>query len=371
MDIMGGRAEIVGTTSLALPGVDDDRQANKRGNESVAKESLVTIRAAHAGHLARVLDEEYGIAPSALLDPLGWTLDELAKPEARLTEVDVGNLLVRAAELTEDPALGIRMGTRAPVPLLGLLGFALMTSATLRDALESMIELLPAQSDAFHLSLVPDEASAALYFSIRGDFGPRQDLALVAIAVGLYEIASHLTGRLVLLVAELAVARPDGWLEGELPEGMRCVFDAPHHRIVFRSEDLDRPVVSAEPVANRLVVAQVREQLSRLPKSESLAERARRVLEDEPELQGSAELARKLGVSERALRRHLAEAGTSFREQRDDALRCRAIALLERPELSLTEIAERLGFADSASFSRAFARWVGEPPGRYRKRRNS
>lgn len=337
----------------------------------MANGSLATIRAAHAGHLARLLDEEYGIAPAELLEPLGWTIDELSKPEARITAVDAGHLLARAAELTEDPALGIRMGVRAPVPLLGLLGFALMTSATLRDALESMVELLPAQSDAFRLGFVPDEASAALYYSVRGDFGPRQDLALVALAVGLYVIASHLTGHVVPLVAELAVAPPDGWRGSALPDGMRCVFDAPHHRIVFRSEDLDRPVVSAEPVANRLVVAQVREQLSRLPKSESLVERARRVLADEPELHSSGELARKLGVSERALRRRLAEAGTSFREQRDDALRHRAIALLEQPELSLTQIAERLGFADSASFSRAFARWVGEPPGRFRKRRRS
>ncbi|MEM9462390.1 MAG: AraC family transcriptional regulator ligand-binding domain-containing protein [Myxococcota bacterium] len=335
----------------------------------MAKGSLATIRAAHAGHLARLLDEEYGIAPSELLEPLGWTIDELAKPQARLTAVEAGHLLARAAELTEDPALGIRMGARAPVPLLGLLGFALMTSPTLRDALETMVELLPAQSDAFGLGLVPDEASAALHLSVRGDFGPRQDLALVAIAVGLREIASHLTGCVIPLVAELAVALPDGWRSSALPDGMRCVFDAPHHRIVFRSEDLDRSVVSAEPVANRLVITQVREQLLRLPKSESLVERARRLLAAEPDLHSSAQLARTLGVSERALRRHLAEAGTSFREQRDDALLRRAIALLEQPELSLTQIAERLGFADNASFSRAFTRWVGEPPGRFRKRR--
>ncbi|EDM80381.1 putative transcriptional regulator [Plesiocystis pacifica SIR-1] len=320
--------------------------------------------------LGQLLDDEYGIAAGELFGPLGWTLDALATPSARLTAAQAGELLARAVELTKDPGLGIRLGARAPVPILGLMGFALMTSATLGDALRQLVELLPAQSDAFRLDFVSGEGQATLYLSVPGDFGRCQDIALVASIVGVQGVASHLTGRVVPIVGELAVAAPEGWREVGLPEGMRCTFDAPEHRVVFRTEDLERPVVSAEPVANRLIVGQVREQLARLPEGQSLAERSRRLLEDEPRLRSAAQLARALGVSERALRRRLAEAGTSFREQRDAALRRRAIALLEQPEISLSDIAERLGFADSPSFSRAFARWVGEPPGRFRKRRN-
>jgi AraC-like DNA-binding protein len=40
----------------------------------------------------------------------------------------------------------------------------------------------------------------------------------------------------------------------------------------------------------------------------------------------------------------------------------RALALLEDTSLSMSEIAERLGFSDLSSFSQAFKRWFGVSP---------
>jgi AraC-like DNA-binding protein len=70
-----------------------------------------------------------------------------------------------------------------------------------------------------------------------------------------------------------------------------------------------------------------------------------------------------LHMSPRTLQRRLEEEGTAFTEVLDrvrlelarDALRARAT--------SLTTLAFRLGFADLATFSRAFKRWTGQPPG--------
>jgi AraC-like DNA-binding protein len=39
--------------------------------------------------------------------------------------------------------------------------------------------------------------------------------------------------------------------------------------------------------------------------------------------------------------------------------------LLRRDELALTEVAERVGYRSSSTFSTAFSRYVGEPPSRY------
>ncbi len=43
-----------------------------------------------------------------------------------------------------------------------------------------------------------------------------------------------------------------------------------------------------------------------------------------------------------------------------------AETLLADARLSLAEVAERLGFSDLSSFSQAFKRWYGVPPGAYR-----
>jgi len=69
------------------------------------------------------------------------------------------------------------------------------------------------------------------------------------------------------------------------------------------------------------------------------------------------EVAKSLGMSTRTLNRRLEHTGVSFRNLLDLALRKRAVAFLEQGQLSRGEIAERLGYKDQASFSRALRRW--------------
>jgi AraC-like DNA-binding protein len=80
-----------------------------------------------------------------------------------------------------------------------------------------------------------------------------------------------------------------------------------------------------------------------------------------------AELGRRLDTSPRTLKRRLRSEGTSFRTLLAQSRRARAEALLQDPRLSLTEIADQLGFADLSSFSQAFKRWSGVAPSAWRR----
>jgi AraC-like DNA-binding protein len=73
-----------------------------------------------------------------------------------------------------------------------------------------------------------------------------------------------------------------------------------------------------------------------------------------------------LGVSTRTLKRQLAAEGASFSTLVDEERRARATYLLGSPEISLKDIADRLGYANLANFTRAFARWTGQTPTAYR-----
>jgi AraC-like DNA-binding protein len=77
-------------------------------------------------------------------------------------------------------------------------------------------------------------------------------------------------------------------------------------------------------------------------------------------------VARKLGMTTRSLQRHLDIQGTSFRCLLDDALAQQATMLLRQGTTPVTEIALRLGYSDPAHFARAFRRWTGKSPSRYR-----
>lgn len=72
-----------------------------------------------------------------------------------------------------------------------------------------------------------------------------------------------------------------------------------------------------------------------------------------------------LGLSVASLRRRLSEEGTSFRALCHAARNDRAKFLLKQG-LSVPEVAERLGFSDFRSFTRAFKNWNETTPRSYR-----
>jgi len=71
-----------------------------------------------------------------------------------------------------------------------------------------------------------------------------------------------------------------------------------------------------------------------------------------------------LSMNLRTLQRHLRVLGVTFEGVLDEYRRCQAIDYLNQRSHSITEIAFRLGYSDSAHFTRAFRRWTGGPPGR-------
>jgi len=73
-----------------------------------------------------------------------------------------------------------------------------------------------------------------------------------------------------------------------------------------------------------------------------------------------------LSMNQRTMQRHLAAWGTSFEQLRHEVLMRRAIIDLRESCKSVTDIAFDLGYSDSAHFTRAFKRWVGCSPRRFR-----
>ncbi len=82
------------------------------------------------------------------------------------------------------------------------------------------------------------------------------------------------------------------------------------------------------------------------------------------DLPGAAETA---GMSERSFQRHLADVGLSFSRLVEDARFDVARSLLANRELRVIDVSTELGYCDSANFTRAFRRWSGVSPQRFRR----
>lgn len=78
------------------------------------------------------------------------------------------------------------------------------------------------------------------------------------------------------------------------------------------------------------------------------------------------ELAEQLGMSVRTMQRKLEAENTSYMQLKDNIRHRKAIFYLEHTQKHLDEIAERCGFSEMASFTRAFTRWTGCTPSKYK-----
>ncbi len=84
-----------------------------------------------------------------------------------------------------------------------------------------------------------------------------------------------------------------------------------------------------------------------------------------------AHTARLLGVPVRTLQRRLQQNGLSYSQLVENTRYERASHLLKGTDKSVAQVAKALGYADPASFTRAFRRWMNMSPRQYRQRRQS
>ncbi len=72
------------------------------------------------------------------------------------------------------------------------------------------------------------------------------------------------------------------------------------------------------------------------------------------------------GMSARAFQRQLKVERTSFSDLLSDVRRSETLKRLKERNVTIAAIAIDLGYSDQATFTRAFRRWTGVPPSRFR-----
>src|SRR5574337_1036064 len=147
-------------------------------------------------------------------------------------------------------------------------------------------------------------------------------------------------------------------------------FDAARCRLLIETRWLAHPLPGYNPLTAKQALALCAQQRTPdggEPHQEIVAavERLLRTrLRDQPKFN---DVARTLNLSERSLRRKLAESGRIFREIHDRVRAERAVQLLQGGALSVAEIGSEVGFNDPREFRRAFKRWTGMVPQQARR----
>lgn len=130
-------------------------------------------------------------------------------------------------------------------------------------------------------------------------------------------------------------------------------------------------IPSADPITCRLYTAKCQQELARLAYSstaDSLIEQVQDYLElQQGILPTMDKTAQALHMPERTLRHRLQQLNTSYKQIREQLIQRKALDMIQNKAYPMNEIAERLGYSESAAFNHAFKRWFGHSPRQYRK----
>jgi AraC-like DNA-binding protein len=329
-----------------------------------------TLPAAHALQLAELV-KAAGVPPEDLFAGLGVDAKSLAVPGAQISVATGVQLFERAKRLTREPAVGIQLGLGMRASAHGYLGFAAMTAATLREALETAARFVPTRTNALTLSLHVTGSRASVVIEERASFGPARDAILFWVAIGIWQIGNALTGQEIEGNVDFAFERPP-YFDRFADFAPEVRFGQPVTQLLFDARYLDLPLTMADPVSRQLAYSELERSLGAIgdgPEADVIPRVRKLVLRPDGGIRSLEEVASALGVSARTLKRRLAAARVTYSELLEEERREMAFLLLRSPESSIDGVAERLGYSDASNFRRAFQRWTGVSPAAYRKGR--
>ena len=319
--------------------------------------------------LARQL-EEHGVPAAAVLRGAGLPEGWLRQEKILATAEELFALWRAVGEVSADPAIGLRLGQDAPADGGSPQTIAALHSESFLDAVQRMgrYKKLTCPME-IRLARRGDEGAVEFVFLLGGDAEPP---ALVDLCLAwILDVGQRGTGvPFAPLRLELTRAAKHRQL---LEEHFRCRarFHAARNALVFRPSDLDRPFVTHNPELLALIAspmdAELVAQRGQCNLGDEVKAAAKRLLAGRrPALQ---DVARTLGRSPRTIQRQLTARGVTFQGLLREARHELAHHYLAQKTLELTETAYLLGFEDANSFFRAFQRWEGISPHRWRCRR--
>lgn len=318
-----------------------------------------------------------GLPVERLLAEIGQTPETMGDAESRLPFLDFSHLCESAAQQLGDPFFGLHAGEQVKPGHLGVLGFALMSCATLGEALERTRRYSAVVMDVCRNELSLRDGECVRYWRSqlvsREPVGRLQDDLNMAVWVTLVRWAA---GRSDFAPNWVAFQHAQPSDVSEYARVFRCPmrFCAEESALAFPPVLLDLPLPQSNPSARRMMDALCERLVQRLGKRNEPAwvgEVRSAVLASfergGPKL---CEVARAVGKEEAELVDLLTRCGLSFRGMVNDLRRELALAYVADRSLSLVDITFLLGFSEQSAFQRAFKRWAGKTPGEYRNEMN-
>ena len=332
-------------------------------------ESTVTYawafeRSIHSVRLMADFAVEAGASYQTILDGTGLSQQQLLDPNMVVSgqqELQLIHNLV--AQFPDRPVLGLEVGTRYHFTTFGPLGMALMSSASIREALDlaltyfsltfAFTRFLVLDTDAGTRVDIEEEGIPSL---VRQFIIERDAAALITVQRDL--VQDNFCQYLSFSFEPTSNLEAYEKLFGVMPE-----FGSSKSFVLLDAQKINQKL----QMANELVLHTAEEQCRQILDKRQTQKKFINLVQQQlmtvrGEMPSMEIVAERLHLNVRTLRRHLALEGMTFIQIREEVRQVLAEQYLALPKTSVEQIAEWLGYAEPASFIHAYKRWHGKTP---------
>jgi len=322
--------------------------------------------------ISRVITE-HGLCLDTALNKCNIELYEMRDQESRIATEKLAYLFDYCGKQLGREDVAILVAKQFRPSMFHVLGYAMMSSNTLKDALARIVQYKRVVSDACSLELSEQNNTLTLELTLmnyadtgRPVINQKMCEAFVAVIVQLArELVSY---ELNPLAIRFSQARPvnDSYLSGFFLAPLEFGCDKP--AIVFDLKEAQTQLIGGNPLVTQAHEKMLDDFLSRIDKSDLTYVIKNKIYEALPlGAPSQLEIASQLGMSLRNLQRKLQDQGTNYKDILEQTRRKLTMNYMQQSHLSISEIGYLVGFSSVGNFNRAFKRWTNSTPSEHRQ----
>ncbi|GLK91127.1 AraC family transcriptional regulator [Pseudomonas turukhanskensis] len=298
------------------------------------------------------------------------TLADLYNPQSRISLNQHAHIHAAFHQCSDNPLLGLEVGKRLHLTSYGIVGFALLSSATLREALTVAAQFSLLMNFKLGLHINEEGDSARLELSDRYGLSRGQEGFWCYLEISkLITLLQDILGLgFTCQGIDLAIdATPEEQALVRQSLGLDVRFNCTRTAIRFAGQWLDAKLAQANSITHASCKATCQAQLREVIQKYDLSYQVQNLLLGSGHCIASlSDIADRLHLSPRTLRRRLDALGTSYNALLVEVRKKLAIRYLLNTPMTTEAISEQLNYSDAANFRHAFKRWTGRSPREYR-----
>ncbi len=311
-----------------------------------------------------IIARERGHDVSRLCRGLGFSPEDLDRPEFRISYRQGSQMIRRAQQLIDDPDLALAVGVRQTLVSWGLVGFGMTTCATLGEATELGLHFQKGVGSLIDIGMEIVDAQVVvtadpMFFDSDIQIFLVEEALASMVSIVRQLIGEHFSPDAI----EVVYQRPS---YAALYEPLfRCPirYGCKRNRLISDVSWMMQALPTHDALVARMILPLIEQNFARERDQADLGSTIERTIRDNlQDLPNLCTIATSLNLSERTLRRKLTDAGLTYQGMLDGVRKSRSLELLTHSRLSISQVAAEVGFTDVRNFRRAFKRWTGSAP---------